>query len=59
MATLPFLLLPSHVYRVDNVDDDGQTPVRTRVSNVHLEMNGELLSNGGIVHSDQVSLQFP
>ena len=51
----------NHGFRVDNVDDDdGQKPVRTRVSNVHLEMNRELLSNGGIVHGDQVevSLEF-
>jgi len=54
-------LLLSHSYKVDNVDDDGQAPLRARVTNVYLEMNRELLSNGGIVHSDQVevSLEFP
>jgi ankyrin repeat protein len=43
-------LLLNHGINVDNTDNDGQTPLRSAASNVHLEVPGQLLSNGGILH---------
>jgi len=43
-------LLLNHDVNVGNTDNDDQTPLRGRVSDVHLKVTQELLSNDGIVH---------
>ena len=40
----------NHGVSDDITGNDVQTPLRAETSNVHLKLNRQLLSNGGIVH---------